>query len=292
MRTWRYAAIVLVTAAVTLSAQSSPLSTEQRAQFHGPYSQPEEAFRLVGNIYYVGAKNIASYLITTPQGHILINSDYEQTVPMIRTSVEKLGFRFTDVKILLGSHAHADHMEGDALFKKLTGARVMALEQDVPLLQKLRPGGKPHPIDRVLHDGDEVTLGGVTLVAHLTSGHTRGCTTWTMKVQDGGKSYDVVILGSIGLQRNPHNLGYIQVNSKEYPEIVDDYVRSFKILRALPCDVFLAAHGRFYLLKDKYAKLGKGGPNPFIDHAGYLAHLDLQEKAFKARLEEQKAAAK
>jgi len=113
-----------------------------------------------------------------------------------------------------------------------------------------------------------------------------------MKVQDGGKSYDVVILGSIGLQRNPHNLGYILVNSKEYPEIVDDYVRSFKILRALPCDVFLAAHGRFYLLKDKYAKLGKGGPNPFIDHAGYLAHLDLQETAFKARLEEQKAGAK
>jgi len=113
-----------------------------------------------------------------------------------------------------------------------------------------------------------------------------------MKVQDGGKSYDVVILGSIGLQRNPNNLGYILVNSKEYPEIVDDYVRSFKVLRSLPCDVFLAAHGRFYLLKDKYAKLGKGGPNPFIDHAGYLAHLDLQEKAFKARLEEQKAAAK
>ncbi|PYR98072.1 MAG: subclass B3 metallo-beta-lactamase [Acidobacteria bacterium] len=254
--------------------------------------KPFPAHKVIGNIYFVGTEGLGSFLITTQEGHILINSDYEQTVPMIRASVEKLGFRFADVKILLGSHAHADHMEGDALIKKLTGARVMALEQDVPLLQKLRPRGEPHPIDRVLHDGDEVKLGGVTLVAHLTPGHTRGCTTWTMKVQDGGKSYDVVILGSIGLQRNPNNLGYILVNSKEYPEIVDDYVRSFKVLRSLPCDVFLAAHGRFYLLKDKYAKLGKGGPNPFIDHAGYLAHLDLQEKAFKARLEEQKAAAK
>src|SRR5437867_7640207 len=211
---------------------------------------------------------------------------------MIRTSVEKLGFRFTDVKILLGSHAHADHMEGDALFKKLTGARVMVLEQDFPLLQELPPGGKPHPIDRVLHNGDEVKLRGVTLVAHLTPGHTRGCTTWTMKVQEGGKSYDVVILGSIGLQRNPHNPGYILVNSKEYPEIVDDYVRSFKILRALPCDVFLAAHGRFYLLKDKSAKFGKDCPMSLIQPAGYMAHRDSQEKAFKGRPEEQKAGAK
>ena len=168
--------------------------------------KPFPAHKVIGNIYFVGTEGLGSFLITTPQGHILINSDYEQTVPMIRTSVEKLRFRFTDVKILLGSHAHADHMEGDALFKKLTGARVMALEQDVPLLQKLRPRGEPHPIDRVLHDGDEVKLGGVSLVAHLTPGHTRGCTTWTMKVQDGGKSYDVVILGSIGLQRNPNNL--------------------------------------------------------------------------------------
>src|SRR5204862_8095683 len=128
-----------------------------------------------------GTEGLGSFLMTTLQGHILINSDYEQTVPMIRTSVEKLGFRFTDVKILLGSHAHADHMEGDALFKKLTGARVMALEQDVPLLQKLRPGGKPHPIDRVLHAGDEVKLRGVTLAAHLRPRHTTAGTTRALR---------------------------------------------------------------------------------------------------------------
>jgi metallo-beta-lactamase class B len=248
--------------------------------------KPFPPHKVIGNVYFVGTEGLGSFLITTPEGHILINSDYERTVPMIRASVEKLGFRFTDIKILLGSHAHGDHMEGDALFKELTGARVMAMEEDVPALEKMRPGGKPHPIDRVLHDGDDVKLGGVTLVAHLTPGHTKGCVTWTMKVQDGGKSYEVVILGSIGV-----NAGYILVNNKDYPQIADDYVRGFKALRALPCDVFLGSHGRFYSLKEKYAKLGKGGPNPFIDHAGYLAHLDLQEKAFKAKLEEQKVRA-
>jgi metallo-beta-lactamase class B len=248
--------------------------------------KPFPAHKVIGNVYFVGTEGLGSFLITTPEGHILINSDYERTVPMIRASVEKLGFRFTDIKILLGSHAHGDHMEGDALFKELTGARVMAMEQDLPALEKMRPGGKPHPVDRVLHDGDEVKLGGVTLVAHLTPGHTKGCTTWTMKVQDGGKSYDLLILGSIGVNAN-----YILVNNKDYPQIAEDYVRGFKALRALPCDVFLGSHGRFYNLKEKYAKLGKGGPNPFIDHAGYLAHLDLQEKAFRAKLEEQKVRA-
>jgi metallo-beta-lactamase class B len=149
----------------------------------------------------------------------------------------------------------------------------------------MKPGNKPHPIDRILKDGEEVKLGGTTLVAHLTPGHTKGCTTWTLKVQDGGKSYDVVILGSIGV-----NPGYVLVNNKDYPQIADDYVRSFKTLRALPCDIFLGAHGAFYGLTEKYAKLEKGGPNPFIDPAGFKAHVDMQEKNFYARLEEQKRA--
>jgi metallo-beta-lactamase class B len=156
------------------------------------------------------------------------------------------------------------------------------MEQDVPALRKMMPGSKPHPIDKILHDGDEVTLGGTTLVAHLTAGHTKGCTTWTMKAKEGDKTYNVVILGSIGV-----NPGYILVNNKDYPQIADDYVRSFKVLRALPCDVFIASHGRFYDLASKFPKLGQG-PNPFIDPAGYKAHLDLQEKNFYAKLEEQK----
>jgi len=238
-------------------------------------------------VYFVGTANLGSYLITTPEGDILVNTDYEETVPLIRASVEKLGFKFTDIKIILGSHAHSDHMEGDALAKELTAARVMAMEQDVPALKKMTPGGKSHHIDRVLHDGDEVKLGGSVLTAHLTPGHTKGCTTWSMKATDAGKTYDVVIVCSVGF-----NAGYVLANNQDYPQIAYDYVRSFATLRKLPCDVFLAAHGPFYDLETKYAKLGKGGPNPFIDHAGYLAYIDLKEKQFYDELNRQKAGGK
>ena len=250
-------------------------------------SQPFPPHKVIGNLYYVGSATLASFLITTPEGHILINSDFEETVPVIRSGVEKLGFRVTDIRILLGSHAHGDHMAADTLVKELTGARVMAMEQDVPALTNMKTRNRPHPIDRILHDGEEVTLGGTTLVAHLTPGHTQGCTTWTMRAQENGKSYNVVIVCSVGV-----NQGRVLVNNKDYPQIADDYVRSFKILRTIPCDVFLGAHGNFYGLAEKYQRLEKGGSNPFIDPAGYTAYLDMQEKAFHARLDEQKSAAK
>ena len=246
-------------------------------------NKPFPAHKVIGNVYFVGTANLGSYLITTTEGHILVNTDYETTVPQIRISVGELGFKFTDIKIILGSHAHGDHMEGDAMVKELTGARVMAMEQDVPALKRITPGGKPHPIDHVLHDGEEVKLGGSTLAAHLTPGHTKGCTTWSMKATEAGKTYDVVIVCSVGW-----NPGYILVNNKDYPQISDDYVRSFAILRKLPCDIFLAAHGGFYDLAGKYAKLGQGGPNPFLDHAGYLAYIDQKEKSFYAELARQK----
>src|SRR6266480_7934714 len=149
--------------------------------------------KIIGNIYYVGTRTLSSFLVVTPQGNILIDSTYERNVPTIEKSVQQLGFKFSDIKILLGSHAHGDHQEADGLVKQLTGAHVMAMAEDVPALEAMKPGGKPHPIDKVLHDGDTVMLGGTTLVAHLTPGHTRGCTTWTTTVQDGGKTYDVVI---------------------------------------------------------------------------------------------------
>lgn len=241
--------------------------------------------KIAGNLYYVGSESLASFLVATPEGLILINSDYEQTVPVIRSSVEKLGFRFNDIKILLGSHAHGDHMQGDAMVKELTGATVMAMEQDVPALRAMTPGNKPHPIDRILHDGDEVTLGGSTLVAHLTPGHTRGCTTWTMKVQDGGKSYDVVIIGSVGV-----NPGFKLVNNPDVPQIADEYMRGFKVLHALPCDIPLGSHPAMYNLAEKYERLGKG-PNPFIDPAGYKREVEIEEGAFLAVLDQQKKAA-
>ena len=242
--------------------------------------------KIIGNIYYVGTRSLGTFLIVTPQGNILINSDYERTVPVIKASVEKLGFKFTDIKILLGSHAHGDHMEGDALAKELSGAQVMAMAEDIPALQTMRtPSGKPRPDYRVIRDGEKVTLGGTTLVAHLTPGHTRGCTTWTATVEEGGKQYNVVIIGSVGV-----NQGTQLVNNKQVPQIAEEYQRSFRILRGLKCDVPLGSHPAMYNLAEKYPKVGKG-PNPFIDPQGYKTELDIQETAFNSVFEEQKKAA-
>jgi metallo-beta-lactamase class B len=247
--------------------------------------------KIIGNIYYVGSESLGSFLVVTPEGNILIDSAYEANVPSIKKSVEDLGFKFSDTKILLGSHAHADHMEGDAMVKELTGATVMAMAEDVPALQAMKPGGKAHPIDRVLHDNDEVKLGGTTLVAHLTPGHTHGCTTWTLKVQDAGsgepsKTYDVVIIGSMGV-----NPGFQLVNNTKNPGIVDEYERGFKVMHGLACDVPLGSHPAMYGLVEKYAKLGKGGPNPFIDPQGYKTEIAIEEGAYRGLLEQQQKAA-
>jgi metallo-beta-lactamase class B len=239
--------------------------------------------KIIGNLYYVGTRTLGSFLVTTPQGHILINSDYERNVPTVRGSIEQLGFKYSDIKILLGSHAHADHMEGDALVKQLSGATVMAMAEDVPALEKMMPGGKPHPIDKVLHDGDEVNLGGMTLVAHLTPGHTRGCTTWTFKEQEGGKSYDVLIIGSVGV-----NPGMKLVNNPDAPQIVEEFNRSFATLRKFHPDVPLGSHPGMYSMAEKYPKVGKG-PNPYIDPAGYTAELDIVEGVFRSVLAQQSA---
>jgi metallo-beta-lactamase class B len=234
--------------------------------------------RIIGNIYYVGTNTLSSFLIATPQGHILIDSTYERNVPTIAKSVGDLGFKFSDVKILLGNHAHGDHQEGDALVKQMTGAQVMAMAEDVALLQAMKPGGKDHPIDRVLHDGDAVTLGGVTLIAHLTSGHTPGCTTFTTTAQDSGKTYNVMFGCSL---RPP---------AVVTPALADQFRRAFKTVRALPCDVQLGDHGAQYNMQEKYAKMKEGGPNPFIDSATCTLEADVQEAMLNAILAEQQQA--
>jgi metallo-beta-lactamase class B len=244
----------------------------------GTPEDQETAFpphKIIGNLYYVGTRTLSSFLIVTPAGNILIDSTYERNVPTIEKSVTQLGFKFSDIKILLGNHAHGDHQEGDALVKQLTGAQVMAMAEDVPALQAMKPGGKEHPIDKMLHDGDPVTLGGTTLIAHLTAGHTRGCTTWTMKAQEGGKTYDVVLNCSL---RSPAVLT---------PAIAAEFNRSFKVVRTLPCDVPLGDHGAQYDLQGKYAKLRSGGPNPFIDRAGCRVEANMEEAMFHAILKEQ-----
>jgi metallo-beta-lactamase class B len=271
-------------------------TTTLLAQVNPDWIEPFPPFRIAGNLYYVGSKDLASYLIATPQGHILINSSLETSPPLIRASVEKLGFKLSDVRILLVSHAHWDHDGGSAAIKTLTGATYMVMDGDVSVVES---GGKtdfqygnspaslypPTKVDHVLHDGDEVKLGGTTLVAHLTPGHTKGCTTWTMKVTEAGKSYDVVIIGSPNV-----NDGYKLVGNPSYPGIVVDYERTFQVLKSLPVDIFLGAHGSYFDLLTKYPRLKEGAANPFIDPAGYKSYVADREKAYRTELAKQKAA--
>ena len=268
-----------------------------RGQESPDWTTPFPPHKVIANIYYVGSQALASYLIVTPQGNILINSSLEKSVPLIRDSIEKLGFKFSDTKILLISHAHWDHCAGSAAVKELTGAKYMVMDADVP---EIEAGGKgnfqygdnptsryqPVKVDRVLHDGDEVRLGGTVLVAHLTPGHTKGTTTWTTKVTDGGKTYNVVIVGSPNV-----NAGYKLVNNPLYPQIAADYELMFRVLKSLPCDVFLGAHGNYYDMEAKYAKLKPGEANPFIDPEGYKSYVAEREQTFRAELAKQTAEA-
>jgi metallo-beta-lactamase class B len=267
------------------------------AQASPDWTEPFPPFHIAGNLYYVGSKGLASYLVTTPQGNILINSDLEANVPMIQGSIEKLGFQFKDTKILLISHAHWDHDAGSAKIKEMTGATYMVMDADVSVVES---GGKtdfqygsradflyrPAKVDRVLHDGDQVNLGDTVLVAHLTPGHTKGCTTWTMKVTDGGNTYNVVIVGSPNV-----NPGYDLVHNVAYPQIAKDYERMWRVLKSLPCDIFLGAHGAYFGLEEKYPLLKDGAKNPFVDPDGYKKFVAEKEQEFRTELAKQKAAA-
>ncbi len=254
----------------------------------------DEAFpphRIADNVYYVGSKGLATYLITTPDGHILINSGFEETVPLIRASVESLGFKMRDVKIVLASHAHSDHVAGHALLKELTGGKVFVMRGDDDVIASGGVGQYFYPkdrwpvceVDRVLKDREEVKLGGTTLIARLTPGHTRGCTTWTWKATDGGKSDNVVVIGSPNV-----NPGYRLVDNQDYPQIADDFAKTFEVLKSLPCDIFLGAHGEYYGMIAKHERLKGADKNPFVDADGYRAYVELKEKAFQKTLAEQK----
>ena len=258
------------------------------------WTEPFPAHRIAGDLYYVGTRGLASYLIATPEGHILINSGLENSVPLIEASVTKLGFRFSDIKILLVSHAHWDHNAGAETIKERTGAKYMVMEPDVAVTED---GGKsdffygkspselyrPAKVDRILQDGDEVKLGGKVLTAHLTPGHTKGCTTWTMKVSEGGRTYDVVIVGSPNV-----NAGYKLVNNVAYPQIADDFSRGFRVLKSLHCDIFLGAHGDYYGLEGKFRRWKPDGPNVFVDPEGYQTYVAEREKAFLTEWQRQK----
>lgn len=260
-----------------------------------PMSKPFPPFHIAGNLYYVGDDYQADYLIVTSRGNILINTGYQSDVSGIKKSIEKLGFKFDDIKILLISHAHGDHEGGAAIVKKETGAKYMVMDADVSVVES---GGKtdfryandpdqryqPAKVDRVLHDSDQVKLGDTVLVAHKTAGHTKGCTTWTLQVNEKGKRLNVVIVG--GPFVNP---GYILVNNTAYPTIASDYEHGFNVLKSLPCDIFLGAHGMYFNLDKKYALMKSGKINAFVDPEGYKKFIAKKERDFRRELQKQLA---
>jgi metallo-beta-lactamase class B len=256
---------------VTLLAQGNP-------EWHRPFP----AFKIAQDLYYVGTADLAVYLVHTPQGNILINSNFEQDVPLIRNSIESLGFKYKDTKILLISHAHGDHDAATGLIKKETDAKLMVMDADVPEEESTAPGRPGAHVDRVLHDGDTVELADAKLTARLTPGHTKGCTTWTMQVREGGRTLNAVIIGSPNV-----NPGYILVGNKKYPQIAQDYVKTFAVLKSLPCDLFLGAHGAYFGLIAKYEKMKAGASNPFIDPDGYKAYVAEREATFQKEWQRQ-----
>ena len=260
------------------------------------WTQPFPPFKIAGNLYYVGSEGLAAYLVTTPRGNILINSNLESSPEQIRQSIEKLGFKFGDTKILLISHAHFDHCAGSAKILKMTGAKYEVMDADVPVIEA---GGRndfnygnrkdlwfpPVHVDRVLHDGDTVSLGGVVLSAHKTAGHTKGTTTWTLNETEAGRTLHVVIVGSPNV-----NPGYKLVGNTAYPRIADDYRHEFEVLKSVPCDIFLGAHGEYFGMKAKYERWNAGDRNAFIDPDGYQHYIADREQAFETEFRRQSSA--
>ena len=277
-------ALVLLSAITCLQAQPHP---EWRKN-HAP-------FRIIGNLYYVGSEDLAAYLVTTPQGHILLNENLATSAPQICQNIATLGFKPQDVKVLLNSQTHYDHTGGLAAFKRATHAQVAVMDADVATLQS---GGRddffffndssawfePVKVDRVLHDGSQVKLGQTVLTARLTPGHTKGTTTWTLDLPEAGRVRHVVIVGGAGF-----NDGNNLVNDPRYPTQAQDFEKTFRTLRALPCDVFLGAHGVYFDLLGKYARRQSAKANPFIDPAGYRAFIAEREQVFRTELARQTA---
>ena len=253
-------------------------TTDQRATWNRPF-QP---FHLIGNIYYVGATGVSAFLIVTPAGSFLVDGGLPETAPQIARNIAELGFRLGDVKYLLNSHAHFDHAGGLAELKRLSGATMVASSGDAPAL---RAGGPEMPavgVDRIVADGEVLRLGDTTLMAHVTPGHTQGCTTWTMTTPEKDRAYRVVFYCSTSVVDR-------LVGNAQYPRIATDYEHSFKKLRTLSSDVFLAPHPIFFDLENKRKKLKAGGPNPFVDPTELPRFVENSEQQFRADLEKQRA---
>ena len=281
-----------------------PCVRHSAAQEDPAWTTPLPPFQISDHLYYVGSRDLAAYLVATPEGDVLINADLERSPPQIRASVEKLGFHWQDIKLLLNSQAHFDHVAGAAQVVRETGARVETMQGDADVMDTGGRGdfyGKqvtPYPpvhVDRVLHDGDTVALGGVVLTAHLTAGHTRGCTTWTLREhvpgEPAGTLRHIVIVGGVAPLEH-YRLVASGTRPVSYPGIAEDFQRTFATLEELHCDVFLGAHGKYFNMLAKYARMRKEGAAVWIDPAGYRAFVAASEASFRRELERQQRAAR
>jgi metallo-beta-lactamase class B len=259
------------------------------------WNKPTAPFRVIGNIYYVGTNGLASYLIATPQGHFLLDGGLKESAALIRRNIETLGFKLSDIRYLLNSHAHFDHCGGLAELKRDTGAKLIAAQADRSALE----GGfylgfednhafdaPPVKVDGTIADGESLDLGGVRLTANITPGHTRGCTSWSMPVADAGQTRQVLFFCSSSVAANR------LVGPPQYPEIVADYQKTFAKAKTLQVDVFLAPHPEFFRMQEKREQQALGGPNPFIDPTEFPAFIARSEADFRRQLAQQEAAVK
>jgi metallo-beta-lactamase class B len=276
---------------VLLTLAMSGVVAQVSAQGDASWTEPFAPFRIAGNLYYVGTRGVSSFLFVTPAGNILVDTGVDEAVPQVRANVEKLGFKISDIKIILASHAHFDHVGGHASMQQLTGATVMAVGEDAAAISSGvdnsalgAAGWKPAKVGRILRDGDTVTLGDVTLTAHLTPGHTKGCTTWSTTVQHEGKRLFLVMIGGTSI-----NEGVQLLNNKRHPSIVDDYARTFRVLKELKPDIFVAQHPAMFRMEEKVRRMKTGGTNPFIDPQGYQALVTQGERAYLAQLKGEQA---
>lgn len=274
--------LLLISFFLTAQKRIKPSVNEEWTRDYNP-------FRIAGNLYYVGTYDLACYLISTPKGHILINTGVDGSAPMIRAHVEKLGFKFSDIRILLATHAHFDHVGGMAEVKRLTGAKMMISERDAPVLadggnSDYVLGGRgsmfePVKADRLLHDQDTVSLGGMRITVLLHPGHTKGACSFLFDVQDERRSYRVLIANM------PSILSETKLSGMPgYPNVAKDYAYTLKALKSLKFDIWLSSHASQFGLHTKH-KPGDGyNPEAFFDRKGYDEMVGDLEKAYLKKL--------
>jgi metallo-beta-lactamase class B len=280
------ASCLLVLAALNLGAQKGARERKE-------WDAPVPPFRIVGNVYYVGARGVSSFLIASSGGLIVLDGGFAETAPLIERNIRTLGFRVQNIKYLLNSHAHYDHCGGLARLKRDSGAQLLASARDSETLNSGRqpsygPGQgeayfPPVHVDRTMADGQQVSLGTTVLTGYLTPGHTKGCTTWTMPVVENGVMHHVVFYCSTTVAGNQ------LVNNAKYPNIVADYEASFARLRKVPCDVFLGPHPSFFHMEDKLKKRREGQRDVFVDASELSRFVDESQRDFKLELARQAA---